>query len=591
MIANLVVIAGVALIAYLWSAQGAFSALVHLACTLVAGAVAFAVWEPVTTQLLLGVQEDVAWSAGLIGPFVVTLFVLRLLTNKLVSANMKLTPAANLVGGLLFGAVSGVVTMGIVVVGIGHMRIPAQFMGYNPVGYDPQGNLVVSEGSKLWLPVDALTVKLYERLSEGALASSTPLARALPAAHLLAGEMRYVFGDGSRRLARVAFKPGDVEVVGRYEVRADSPRELFADTIFTTKDGEPIPQQVRLPDGSTPPAGTTLVGYLLKFNPGAREKEGQVVIGPGQIRLIAEQPDGSTIVVHPVAVVARAEGKSLQASRFRFDAPDVFIASVGGASESQMAFEFPLPPGAKPRWLMVKRLRLDVSQTPALPVAQEAALTPQGRDQAIRAGAILGGGVDVASLDKSDAETVRTVGDDFRPDELGVLITPSLGGRAFRAQDKGGLELNSDNEIVNGENTFSPSAFDTRGVSRDLLVEKFAEDAQTRIVQVDVSMDQKHSILGRTFQMVENILPPALVDTLGQRYEPVGWIFDDGQRVQIRFTPGRPVRALVEIPQLSRSKPNQRLRLIFRVTRGVDLQAFTLGDRVLVEYTPPLRVN
>jgi len=590
-IANLVVLGGVLLVAYLWSAQGLFSALLHMACTIVAGAIAFAVWEPVTYAFLLGMQQDMAWGLGLIGPFVVSLLALRIALDKLIPANLQFEQGPNLLGGAALGAVSGVITVGVLLIGVGFMRMPAKILGYSPVGYDKTGNVTRSAGVSLWLPADALTAKLYERLSTGALATSTPLAKLQPDAQLQAGELRLTFGDGKVRLSKVTIKPDEFEVIGRYDVSADNPRDLFKDSFFLSKGGDKIPQTVVLIDGSTPSPGTKLVGYVIKFGPGAREKEGQVIVGAGQLRLLSKTRDGGLVETHPVAVVSRAEGKSLRASRFRFDAPDVFIASVGGASESQMAFEFPAPAGVTPKWLLVKNVRVDVAVVPAIPIAQEAAISPEARDEAIRAGAILGGGVNLADLDSSDATEIRTVGNDFEPSREGFRVTSSLGAFQFRRQSAGGFELDEDHNIINGQKTFSKEAFDTRGAPQNLLVKEFAQDANVRIVQIDVSMDRKHSIIGRSFEMVENILPPALVDSIGQRYDAVGWIFDDGGQVDVRFTPGRPVRALAELPQLSRSKPNQKLQLIFRVTSGVELTAFTLGSRVIVSYKPPIKVG
>ena len=44
---SLIAFASVLLIAYWWSNAGAFSALIHLLCVITAGALAFALWEPI----------------------------------------------------------------------------------------------------------------------------------------------------------------------------------------------------------------------------------------------------------------------------------------------------------------------------------------------------------------------------------------------------------------------------------------------------------------------------------------------------------------------------------------------------------------
>ncbi|NIM31085.1 MAG: hypothetical protein GTN60_07155, partial [Pseudomonas stutzeri] len=89
---NLIVIALVLLIAYWWANQGLFSAIIHLLCVIVAGALALAFWEPITLGLLLkgGFFDAYAWGVSLLGVFVLALLVLRLATNKLVPANVKI---------------------------------------------------------------------------------------------------------------------------------------------------------------------------------------------------------------------------------------------------------------------------------------------------------------------------------------------------------------------------------------------------------------------------------------------------------------------------------------------------------------------
>ncbi|MFG0274722.1 MAG: hypothetical protein ACF8QF_06665, partial [Phycisphaerales bacterium] len=87
MLMNIGVILFVLFIAYLWTQQGLFSAFLHFVCTLIAGAIALAVWEPLVYGVFLGMRQDLAWSLGLIVPFLVSLVVLRLASDKLIPNN------------------------------------------------------------------------------------------------------------------------------------------------------------------------------------------------------------------------------------------------------------------------------------------------------------------------------------------------------------------------------------------------------------------------------------------------------------------------------------------------------------------------
>ena len=91
--------------------------------------------------------------------------------------------------------------------------------------------------------------------------------------------------------------------------------------------------------------------------------------------------------------------------------------------------------------------------------------------------------------------------------------------------------------------------------------------------------------------MAEAVVPPVLVDSNGQQYEPVGYIYEDNQIIKIRFTPQQPLRALSEMPAaLSKSRPDQHVKLIFMVSLGVTIEKFQLGSTVVTDWTrPPLK--
>ena len=103
MILNLIVVAIVLLVAYMWTAQGFFSALIHLMCTIVAGAMAFALWEPLTYAFLLNATPSLAWTVGLVIPFVVFLVGLRVATDKLITRDVKMPGAVDFAGGGIAG--------------------------------------------------------------------------------------------------------------------------------------------------------------------------------------------------------------------------------------------------------------------------------------------------------------------------------------------------------------------------------------------------------------------------------------------------------------------------------------------------------
>lgn len=572
---NVFVIVVVLFIAYMWAAQGLFSSLLHLLCTVVAGAVAFGVWEPLVNNFLLGMRQDIAWGVGLLGPFVITLAALRFATDRLIPANLDLDQISNFVGGAVFGLGSGLITAGMLVISFGFMSTSVNFLGFQRVDFDRTGSVVAD--SSLWIPADRLTTDFYEFLSTTGFSTPTPLAVRHPDVDTQAGAIRLTFDDSSRN----TLLRSDFEIVGKYQVTAPTLRELTQDSFSVTDEGDPLPQQVVTIEGQAPPNGSTIHGYTIRFLAGAREDHGQIVIGPGQMRLICRTDEDSAIAVHPSAVISQAEGASRQAARFRFDAPDVYVASVGGANESTMAFEFIVPPGAQPVDLLVKNIRVPVRRVPDLAAAPEDGFDPMERDQAIRQGALLQG--ETAELDTSDATVVTTPPDQRRDPDFEVS---NRLGRAFNVGSRGSLQVDEDNQITGGRHTLSSDAFG-QGINRDLRVESFRPAPGTEMVKVNIALDSKLSIFGRSLQMAQDVLPPTLIDTIGQRYQAIGYIYTESSGTEIRYTPGDPLRGLREIPTLSRSRPDQQLQLLFLVSEGVEISTFALGNKAMYEFDPP----
>src|SRR3982751_2232102 len=100
---------------FIWLTRGFFSSLIHLICTIIAGAIAFAAWEPVSYWLLessptggiMSFLAGIAWGVGLILPFAVSLIVLRLIVDKLLPGNVVLQQKLDYIGGGVCGVFSG----------------------------------------------------------------------------------------------------------------------------------------------------------------------------------------------------------------------------------------------------------------------------------------------------------------------------------------------------------------------------------------------------------------------------------------------------------------------------------------------------
>jgi len=585
---NIIVAALVLLVAYMWTAQGFFSALIHLLCTIAAGALAFALWEPLTYAFLLDAAPSYAWTVGLIVPYIVILVLLRVGTDKLITRDVKLPASIDFAGGGVAGLGSGIISAGILVIGVGFMPVGAEFMGHRKVQYDAAGNLIASNA--LWIPADTLTARLYETLSMGAFtAGDGALARRMPGVENQASLLRATYDDrGATVLTPDAF-----EIVGTYTVEASTLEELTSDGFNPRPDGSPWPQDIKRVDGDTPAASSVIRGFSVKFLAGSAEKSGQVVIGAGQARLICELADGTSEGFQPVAVVAQSSGREITASRYRFNAKDAFIGAAGGASDPVMSLEFVIPADATPLDLLIKQVRVPVADAP-----QPRAYSVAERDDAAYALELIERTDEAPTGERPDATSYAASEGDSgpvngrEPGELGVLLSRNLRGLTLSRQLRGSLNVNDDNLIVSGSHSFPTGDVVGNKVPQPLKVKGFSVRPGVSLLQVDVSINQRLSLLGRAVDAAQQVLPPVLTDTNSQIYEPVGFIFMGGDSVEIQYEPGRPVRSLSELPSLSSSRPGDKLFLLFQVTTGAQIKSFTLGQQVEVAtFDPPIIVD
>lgn len=590
MILSLVVIGLVGGIAYVWASRGFFSALVHLVCVIVAGAIAFGLWEPLAYAILgsdaPGWVVDMAWGVSLGVPFAAILAVLRLAVDKALPANADLDSATNLVGGGLCGLIAGTISVGVLVISISFLRLPTGFLGYHPVGFETGGS-VIKEGGLIY-PADRITAGLYSLMSKTTMKTGRPLATWRPELASEGHLLRTNFNDGG---AKHTLKTDAYEVTGRYTLgqTASVPvRELTTDSFPPMRN-----QQVASIDGE-PVTDAYLEGFVVQFKPGAREREGRIVIGNAQIRLLCgpdEDPENGTIAVHPFAMVSQAEGSRPDLGRWRFERPEIFIASPGGAAEPSMAFEFLVPRGYSPLALEVKGVRTTVDEIPAAqPLASVAA-----RDAAVRSGTLTtGGAASAGPLNTANAVTINPTqaGPGGQTNE--AIVTGGMTGGIIILKDrKDGLVLNESGRITEGLGKFRNADLENNRIAdRSLQVREVAGTDDTRVVMVRVGNDSRIGLLTQAAVTADMSKPPVLIDANNQRYQAIGYVYQDNVETHVSVTPGTPLRSASDLPNggPTISRPDQKFTLIFRVSKNVKIRYFAVGDTVIGEFSPPLDV-
>jgi hypothetical protein len=336
---NIVAILLVALIAYWWASQGLFSAVIHLLCVITAGALAFAFWEPLTVGLLLrgGWFDSYAWGMSLVVMFALILFILRLATNKLVPANVDLPPWTNYAFGLPLGAVSGVLSVGILIIGMGFIQSQLTIVGF--VGWSRNASGRVVEANRLWVPFHEITAEFYGWLSVGSLSTSRPMRHYNPN---LAQQSGSLIRDSFRKgRGAMTLRPSDAAI-----------REWWL--------------------------CPTRCIVKVRFDRGARDFGEQLTISAAQIRLVSTA-DGMSRPLVATPAHWRQETKDDGPQTFGFDDISHYITSVPAQESADVLISFPWRDGFRPNFVQIKGTRFDITGQPS-PDACDEILTGAATD-------------------------------------------------------------------------------------------------------------------------------------------------------------------------------------------------------------------
>jgi hypothetical protein len=522
---NLGVIALVLLIAYWWANQGLLSSLLHLLAVISAGAIALGLWEYAAYAIIEHTGMDgFAWGGSLILIFAISLAVLRLITDKTVRSNVVLPNWANLAFGGVLGFCSGILTVGILLLGIGFIQSHREVMGYQGYGRASNtGKVVDGRLDALWFPVEELTYKFYGSLSVGSLYpdfENRPLRHFSPQLHRQAYLVRDSFDDGK---GAIALDPGAASI------KAVSW------------------------DGSSP-----TVRVAVAFSRDARDFAEQLSLSQAQVRLIEGLGKGvkrEARVVHPTRwgqVTADGGGD------FIFDDITHYATSVSGRESADVVFEFQIPAGFTPGYLLVRNTRLKLPSQ-AEPAPEGTALWTLASSES----------TEFVQLDTTapDISSALEVTDSVRGVRMSVNSLPT-GLSAVDVDDK---------KLLDSGKGFIPKNDQGGIISRALRIEKIYAPKGTRIVQVDVSRTSPADLFSRVRDRARDDDELSLVDSRGATYRPIGYIYTkvDGTEISIDRSGG--VSRISDLPSIPTSGDN-RMFLLFTITEGVTIDGFQAGE-------------
>tara|TARA_B110000495_G_C23043470_1_gene628105 strand:+ start:2099 stop:3724 length:1626 start_codon:yes stop_codon:yes gene_type:complete len=520
---NIAIVGLVLLIAYWWSNEGLFSAVLHMVCVITAGAFALALWEPLTMWIMSGGSFDnYAWGFSLVGVFAITLLALRVASDKIAPANIQFPSWANLTFGGAAGFVSGVLSVGICLIGAGYVQSTNNIMDYRGTARAEAGKEIEKVNAP-WLDVTYLTSAFYSKLSVGTLHpdlfGGMPLQQFNPRMDEQATLLRDTVQEGN---GQISIMRRDAEVL----------------TFAKSENGLAIVQ--------------------VKFAPSARDFNKQLVLAKSQVRLVDEVRNGNEPKVYfPDSwkqKVQNATTKDFSEELFVFDGISSYATSIPGQSEIMLTFVFDTRNARlNPKFIQIRGTRFELTKTIELTSADA-----------------------VVFLTNDDSEN-QIVDRDVFGNDIQDLVknTSKLPLRTSVNSLQGSLQVNDLDYLTHGRLIGGNKSNTSRGKT----VKGIAAFEGTGIVQLDASPGKAAAF--EDLYKTESNASIILVDSQDREYKPFGYYIIQGKKIDMILTPDEPIQSMHGIENfVSKVRPGKDIvfKLLFMVTADVDIREFRIGD-------------
>lgn len=562
---NILIVAYLALMVYYWGlAQGFFSALLHLLATVVAAALALALWQSVALDLLMGVIPHFAWGVGLLLPFIVILPVVRLAIDKLVPGNVPLGQLVNALAGGFCGLLSGILTSGIILIGLGFLPLQADILGYQPYAVAENGQLQPGPG-KLWVGVDRMAAGWLSGMSSGTWRTGQSI--------------RQVHGDLLQQSTLIRL---------RMDERASSVAEPAAVSVKSClTHGQAVPgltdEQLKTLDTQGLPVSNR---YQLLFIDTRWQEAGTnatfidkvLRLPPTQVRLLTRPAQGDGWPMQTsYAPRAVSESDSIQTERlFRPFSSDRNLARID-APPGQLGFVFVIPADEVPSRLLVRNLPLDI---PAVRPADDSEfLAILGKSEGTSLFAPPPPSPSPSSPSSASPSSPASSGG-VTPDAqstagaVAVQITDAL-PNMFSVNSAGSLRIQG-NAVTGGSSKVPPGS---TMIAQDSRVTRLSVPGTQACIRLQIVGRQAQSIFGKSRDAARMLEAIYLADSRGQdRLLPVGyaWVQSSGEQM-IAYDPDQPIQSAKLLPIIQMGQGDQ-LYVYFLVPKGVKITAYHLGN-------------
>ncbi|MFA9478788.1 CvpA family protein [Phycisphaerales bacterium AB-hyl4] len=544
MITNLIVVGFVGMMAFYWYTQGLFSAFLHLAAVVAAGALAFALWEP-AAYWLLGtgtVASHYAWGISLVSLFIICLSLIRTMLDKFVPGNAQFQNLANLIGGGLCGLASGLLTAGVMIIGIGFMPLPMSLGGYQPYSIGPDDR-PQKTGSDLWVPADQLAAGFFGGLSSGAFAPwGTPASLETHRPNLVAQSALFRFRYDEH--ASLVVDPDMVEIQQLIEYRLP---------------GEALPENLAEALGQrAQQAGQQLIVLDTQWEQHAAGYDrGTIRIGPAQVQLVTRGRETDQLRLQPNFPVAFSKDDVAGDRRELYPFLDERVVAYTSDQSANFAFAFIVPADHEPVFALIRQVRYPLRGIS--PVSEADTLL-----------AALGQPTRTESADADDDTDTRPA-----PSQAeGPLEQTNRLDRQFSKNYAPRFNYDG-TSIVSGTGEVRRGGGRLTDATR---VDSIHEPSHQRMVRLRADVRAARSLLGQIHQAAERVHGIQLEDHRGQRIDPVAYVWlKSGGDQEIRVDLDSRIRSATQLPRPASIGSDDELYLYFLVSPGITIQRYHLG--------------
>ena len=572
-ITNIVIIVFVLAMIYMGTVQGLFSSFLHLIVVIAAGSLAFAVWEPLAVKLLLKYVPLFAWTLGLLVPFGLLLLILRMVSDKLVPGNAQFPGIVNLIGGIVCGGLSGLLTAGIVVIGIGFLPIGPDLGGYQPYSVGA-GGVIQDTGSKLWIPATSVANKFFSGLSNGAFATRTPMAEYKPDLDLQMSLNRV----RPENVSTIA-SPEAVDVSAVYITDTSALADII-DPALADELGAKLNQ-----------SGAKLVVVDTEWSTvkGTVDGDRALRLPSAQVRLIATPNGAGDHDVELLGPVGFSKPKGDAREFFLYDSESQMAFS--SAPDTTFGFVFIVPANLQPLAPQIRLLRLDMPDEAAIitgadEVLAAVGLPPEPEPETADQGGDEQPSTATGTTGVSDSSGIRAGSYVLAVEETNKLpVTASknsISGISYTDTNDGAM-------ITSGSDGAARKPGQRVGARNKII--GFDVSPYYAMIRVEVIGDQNTSLFGSGISSAAAINPIFLEDSEGNKWFIAAWVWLKEDKTQeIHYDDFKFVKSAKQM-NISRMDKQDKFYLYFLVKKPATLVRYSIGDVSSQEFEPPLQVK